>query len=103
MGRKQVALHKRAIFSCMISIALWVSAPVNAESFLWEVQGSTHKVFLLGSMHLLPASAYPLPDAMESAYRQSDIVVFETDIATEAFAGIHVSPLVLAVVKVRRR
>ncbi len=60
----------------MISLA----APAQADSFLWEVQGQRNKVYLLGSMHLLPSSAYPLPDAMEQAYRNSEIVVFETDI-----------------------
>ncbi len=57
-----------------------VAGPATAESFLWHVKGAGGSVYLLGSMHLLPASAYPLPDAMEQAYRLSDVLVFETDI-----------------------
>ena len=72
---------KRALVSVVMLVTLGLSAPVSAESFLWEVKGANNRVFLLGSMHLLPASAYPLPDAMESAYRQSEVLVFETDMA----------------------
>lgn len=75
----------RTVLGWIFSLVLWVVvSPAWAESFLWEVQGKTHKVFLMGSMHLLPASAYPLADAMESAYRQSDVLVFETDMAAVA-------------------
>lgn len=77
-------MQKRVFATWFFVIALWVSGPAAAEIFLWEVKGNTNKVFLLGSMHLLPASAYPLPDAMESAYRQSEIIVFETDMAAVA-------------------
>ena len=50
------------------------------KNCLWEVKGSTNKVFLLGSLHVLKSDAYPLAKAMDNAYRASPKVVFETDI-----------------------
>jgi uncharacterized protein YbaP (TraB family) len=47
---------------------------------LWEVKGRTNTVFLLGSMHVMKAEMYPLAPEIEAAYRQSSVVVFETDL-----------------------
>lgn len=35
---------------------------------LWELEGTRGRVQLLGSIHFLRASDYPLPEAMERAY-----------------------------------
>ncbi len=50
------------------------------KNCLWEVKGSSNKVFLLGSLHVLKSDAYPLAQAIDNAYRASPQVVFETDI-----------------------
>lgn len=82
LAELMIGLRRRRGFMAA-GILLFVTAlPVSADIFMWEVQGRSNKVYLLGSMHLLPNSAYPLPDAMEQAYRQSEIIVFETDIGT---------------------
>ncbi len=65
------------IGTVLLSLA---AMPVQAENFLWKVQGARNTVYLLGSMHLLPAKAYPLPDVIEQSYRNCEIVAFETDI-----------------------
>jgi uncharacterized protein YbaP (TraB family) len=53
----------------------------NAAPFLWEVHsgGTTH--YLLGSVHLLPQAAHPLPSGLEAAYAKADTLVFESDLA----------------------
>lgn len=66
--------------AALLLLACLAAAPASADQFLWSVKGQRNTVHLLGSMHLLPNSAYPLPDVMEQVYRRSDIVVFETDI-----------------------
>jgi len=47
---------------------------------LWKVQGTSNVVYLLGSIHLLKATDYPLPAVIESAFSNSQVAVFETDI-----------------------
>jgi hypothetical protein len=47
---------------------------------LWKVQGDSNVVYLLGSIHLLRESDYPLPQVMNSAFTNSQIAVFEMDI-----------------------
>ncbi len=44
-------------------------------------------MLLLGSIHALPAEAYPLAAAIEEAYERSAVVAFETDLDGLAEAG----------------
>lgn len=53
----------------------------SAAPFLWEVQGPKAKHYLLGSVHMLPDTAYPLPESLEIAYKTTRTVVFESNIA----------------------
>lgn len=49
----------------------------EAETSLWRVDSPTTAVYLLGSIHVLKQSDYPLPPAMEHAYDQAERLVFE--------------------------
>jgi len=52
----------------------------SALHCLWKAEGASNVVYLLGSIHLLQATNYPLPAVIESAFSNSQIAVFETDI-----------------------
>ena len=77
----------------LLLFALCLSSPLGAQEArpaasthhsLWKVQGKQNTVYLLGSIHLLKKENYPLPAAMESAFTNCAVVVFETDLsATE--------------------
>lgn len=56
------------------------TATVAAAPFLWEVHGRSATHYLLGSVHLLPQAAHPLPKALEDAYARADTLVFESDL-----------------------
>jgi hypothetical protein len=89
----------------------------KSKSALWRIRGEHNVVYLLGSVHILPKSAYPLHPALERAFADSQQVAFEVDISRatggrvrEAFSEIgtyprgddlshHVSPLTLQIVK----
>lgn len=62
------------------TVTLAAPPPPSPAPFLWCVHGPEATHYLLGSMHLLPASADSLPDALEQAYDEVDGVVFESDI-----------------------
>ena len=46
---------------------------------IWMVQGKTNQVYLLGSVHMLRQSDYPLPDVYEQAYADAESIVMEID------------------------
>lgn len=51
------------------------------KSFMWEIKDDNNSVFLLGSVHLLRESDFPLDKEILKAHEQSNIIIFETDIA----------------------
>ncbi len=52
----------------------------TGKHFLWSVETGDNTIYLLGSIHILKKSAYPLPHEFEDAYKKSDKVVFEADL-----------------------
>src|SRR4051812_48870683 len=46
---------------------------------LWRIADAKTPVYLLGSIHALPPSAYPLPNAVVSAIDQAQQFYFEFD------------------------
>ncbi len=67
----------KKILTLLLLIATF---PALANSPVWRVQSADHTLFLVGTIHLLRASDYPLPAALDEAYRQASQLVFETDI-----------------------
>lgn len=51
-----------------------------SKSCLWVVETTSNKVFLMGSLHVLKESAYPLAAEIDRAYASSQRLVFETDL-----------------------
>lgn len=51
------------------------------KNFLWKIKGKSNYVYLLGSVHMLPKSIYPLHQSIENAYSESGIIVVEADIS----------------------
>src|SRR6185369_8009709 len=47
---------------------------------LWRVEGKSNVVYVLGAVHILKGSHYPLAPVMENAFSNSSVAVFETDV-----------------------
>ena len=46
---------------------------------MWLVEGEQNRIYLLGSVHMLRKTDYPLPSAIEAAYQEADSLVMEID------------------------
>lgn len=58
------------------------AVPVPAASskgFIWTIQKAGRTGWLVGSLHLLPPDAYPLPASMEAAFKAAEVLVEEAD------------------------
>jgi uncharacterized protein YbaP (TraB family) len=53
----------------------------TGKSFFWEVETTTGKSYLLGSIHLLKKEHYPLKDVIEQAFESIDVLAVEADIS----------------------
>jgi uncharacterized protein YbaP (TraB family) len=70
-----------ACFLCRPLAAQDNAAAAAARHCLWKIQGQSNVVYLLGSIHVLKAENFPLPAPLETAFSNSPVAVFETDIA----------------------
>jgi uncharacterized protein len=74
--------RRRFIVIGVIAAALALLAPLHAagRSFAWKATGKGGVVYLVGSIHMLSSAMYPLAPSLESAYKDSDLLVEEVDL-----------------------
>jgi uncharacterized protein len=65
----------------------------QTRNFAWKVTGREGAIYLVGSVHLLTKDFYPLHAALESAYKDSDLLVEEVDIADMTGPGSQMAML----------
>jgi len=75
--------NKWSMFFILFIALTVLSVPAVSEStsFLWEVKSDTSTAYVLGSIHYLKESMYPLPSQIENAFSGSDTLVVEVDIS----------------------
>ena len=59
-------------------LATLVANNVWAKSSVWKVSKGNDHIFIGGTVHILPASEFPLPLEFDKAYKKSDSIVLET-------------------------
>ena len=109
-------MQKRHFLKCAFSVALFGVFLLSAflisdsrlhakspavqqtdKSCLWTVDTQSNKIYLLGSLHLLKQDTYPLAAAIEKAYADSRVIIFETDIAALQEPGLQARILELGI------
>ncbi len=68
----------------LLGIALLLALPAiaNADGHplpMWQINGTSNRIYLLGSVHLLREQDHPLPAAIEAAYEDADTLIMELD------------------------
>ena len=62
-----------------LSLLILSSTAFGGALPIWELEGTSNRVLLMGSVHFLRTSDYPLPDGMTAAYDLADTLVMEID------------------------
>jgi uncharacterized protein YbaP (TraB family) len=64
----------------LLALPLFLMLAEPAPAFtMWLTEGRANRVYLLGSVHLLRQSDYPLPAVVDRAYADADTLVMELD------------------------
>lgn len=63
----------------LLSFSLTTLAANATDVPVWELEGTHNRFLLLGSIHFLRASDYPLPPAFDKAYAAADTLLMELD------------------------
>src|SRR5437763_525404 len=84
MGHSSALRERRRFLTLLVasSLALLVAAPgADAKTFGWKATGKGGTIYLVGSIHVMSESFYPLNPALEAAFKDSDLLVEEVDMA----------------------
>lgn len=73
-------MRKGFLASCAVLFLLVSVSTVSADSPVWKISRGDQHLFIGGTVHVLTSTDYPLPEAFETAYGASSIIVFEADI-----------------------
>lgn len=73
-------LPKYFLIICLLITAGSAAAQNAAHPIsMWQINGASNHIFLLGSVHVLRAEDHPIPTAIEEAYEDAEILIMEVD------------------------
>jgi uncharacterized protein YbaP (TraB family) len=76
--RRVVVLRLAVTFAFAL---LATAQAAQAKTFAWKATGKGGTIYLMGSIHVMSDSFYPLNPALEAAFKDSDLLVEEVDLA----------------------
>jgi uncharacterized protein len=82
-GRLRLSRLFSQSFAIVVAMLL-LHTPVFAASSVWKVSKGADELYIGGTIHVLPANAFPLPDEFEQAYQQADVLVLEAKLPDPA-------------------
>ncbi len=75
---------RRLVFAALVLAAtspiLQPAAAQAPRNFIWKISNGTGSLYLVGSVHLLTKDYYPLSPALESGFKDSDLLIEEADL-----------------------
>ena len=90
----RLPLRLRHLILATVAVATALTAAQAAtRNFIWKVSGKQSAIYLVGSIHMLTKDYYPLNPALESAFKDSDLVVEEADLGEMLGAEAQMSVL----------
>ena len=83
-ARRALRLSIALILAGLVSVSALVRAQAPASTggnrgLIWTVEKGGRTSWLVGSLHLLTADAYPLPSALDAAFATADVLVEEAN------------------------
>ena len=82
-GSKRAALQKLiAVAGVWLALGALSTHPLaQGRTFAWKATRGQGAVYLVGSVHMLTNDFYPLAPALDAAFKDSDLLVEEADLA----------------------
>jgi uncharacterized protein YbaP (TraB family) len=87
---KLIRMALASIF-LLLSLSAFAETPntdPSDKTFMWKVERGETTLYLVGSIHALKEDAYPLPAAIETAFAEVEVAVFEIDLEDMTTAAI---------------
>lgn len=71
-----------ALLACLVLTSV-VSMQAEDKVFLWQISSENGKSYVMGSIHLLKKEFYPLPEVIEKAFADSQVLAVEANLSPE--------------------
>ncbi len=71
------------VFILIFSLFSSTHAQESGKVFLWKVKSNSAAAYILGSIHFLKQTDYPLDSRIEDAFKKSDTLVVELDVNSD--------------------
>ena len=71
----------RIAAATLLVAAALIPTQAASQNFLWKATRNQGIVYLVGSVHLLTKDYYPLSPVLDAAFKESDLLVEEVDLA----------------------
>src|SRR5213595_3046975 len=84
---------RRFSVTIVVAAAALCDARAASRNFIWKVTGKQNAIYLVGSIHMLTKDYYPLNPALDSAFKDSDLLVEEADLGEMLGAEAQMSVL----------
>jgi uncharacterized protein YbaP (TraB family) len=88
MKKTRIAAAVFVLLAVMPAFAGTLDSVPSEKTFMWKVENGETTLYLLGSIHALKEDAYPLPPAIEAAFAEVEVAVFEIDLDNMTKAAI---------------
>ena len=80
MTRRSTLLHC-SLMICLIMAAGSAAPQTTGHPIsMWQINGASNRIYLLGSVHVLRQQDHPIPTAIEKAYQDAEILIMEVDV-----------------------
>src|SRR4029453_2159985 len=85
MLQSTLKLIRRRAFALRVAAlaiaSVMAAHAAEAKTFAWKATGKGGVVYLIGSIHVMTPDFYPLNPALETAFKEADLLVEEVDMA----------------------
>ena len=84
---------RQLLAAAIVVCAAMLDAHATSRNFVWKVSDKQTAIYLVGSIHMLTKDYYPLNPALDSAFKESDLLVEEADLGEMLGAEAQMSVL----------
>lgn len=91
-------MHKILFSTLLLASASFATADEHPLT-LWQLEGEHNRIYLLGSVHLLREQDYPVPSAIDDAYRDAETLLMELDMDDLDEAAVQRTVVELGMIK----
>jgi len=93
MTHRSPARLRRLAVAVVLAATALTDVRAATRNFVWKVGGKQNAIYLVGSIHMLTKDYYPLNPALDTAFKDSDLLVEEADLGEMLGAEAQMSVL----------